>query len=129
METLSTKLRTESEDLRRCRTQKERLEGLCRALQAQIKGGPAAGAAAAAGAAGTPAEAGSEGAGASGGSGDGAGAAVEGEAGRLANGEEHAQGGEREGGLGAGEGGVVVEAEERSLSQDPLVGELPLDLY
>ncbi|GLI64714.1 hypothetical protein VaNZ11_008074 [Volvox africanus] len=43
VEALTGKLRTESEELRRARTQKERLEGLCRALQSELKSAKASG--------------------------------------------------------------------------------------
>ncbi|GFR47919.1 hypothetical protein Agub_g9721, partial [Astrephomene gubernaculifera] len=42
VETLTSKLRGESDELRRVRTQKERLEGLCRALQTELKTAKAA---------------------------------------------------------------------------------------
>lgn len=135
VEGMTAKARTESDELRRVRTQKERLEGLCRTLQAELKAFKAGGSAAPA-----PADAGAQEGGSSPAAAEGAGSAAA--ASGDAAGPKAPAGAEDAAGSGAGgsaaaaaESSVVAAKEggtERAVDEAPkadVVSALPSDLY
>ncbi|KAG2484398.1 hypothetical protein HYH03_016812 [Edaphochlamys debaryana] len=125
VESLTGKLRTEGDELRRVRTQKERLEGLCRVLQTEVKAAKAGGAAAA-GAEEARGDAGEVASSSSGADGAADTGAAEEQAGSGASGEASAATGGPDAEAAGGEAGGAKGSEAK---EGDRVLELPSDLY